>query len=174
MARRHGEEEAALLGSLKRLQTSYLDLFLIQSPKGGSILWTWDALLQLRARGLARAVGLCHLTVEHLQSLAHAGRELPEVLQAELHVANQQPELQAFCRQQGIALVAAAPLGRGAVPHLPLPGPRSAAEVGLRWALQRGLVAIPKSSKAARLEANAAFGFSLSQEVGFGFGTAKT
>lgn len=110
-------------------------------------------------------MGLCHLSLEHLQSLAHAGRELPEVLQIELHVANQQPELRRYCQAQGIVVVASAPLGRGAVPRLALPGPRSAAEVGLRWALQQGVVAVPKTRSPARLEANAAFGFSLSAEA---------
>lgn len=74
MARRHGDEEAALLGSLKRLQTSYLDLFLIQSPKGGSILWTWDALLELRARQSSETFELKLKSLRssfHFSSLVH-------------------------------------------------------------------------------------------------------
>ncbi|CAK9098436.1 unnamed protein product [Durusdinium trenchii] len=90
-------------------------------------------MLQLRTRGLAKAVGVCNFSTEHLAALARTGREMPEVLQVELHLANQQSlggapcsaqcfgawglvsqrDLSHFCRQHHIALMAATPLARG-------------------------------------------------------------
>ncbi|CAJ1357886.1 unnamed protein product [Effrenium voratum] len=104
----HGEEEVeeALQASLRRLGTSYVDLYLVQSPKGGSVIWTWDAMLSLRDRGLARAVGLCNFSAKHLASLESLSREMPEVVQVELHLGNQQRELTAYCAARNITVMA--------------------------------------------------------------------
>ncbi|CAL1128468.1 unnamed protein product [Cladocopium goreaui] len=141
----HGDDlEDTLKSSLERLGTSFIDLYLIQSPKGGSIIWTWDAMLQLRERGLAKAVGLCNFSVAQLEALQRTGRELPQVLQVELHVANQQKELCAFCQQHGIVLMSSSPLARGQLlrtselQQLAFQRRRSSAELAIRWGLQRG------------------------------------
>eukprot|EP00434_Breviolum_minutum_P003708 symbB.v1.2.003264.t1/scaffold117.1/size318901/3 len=167
----HGDElEEPLTSTLQNLGTSYLDLYLIQSPKGGSLLWTWDAMIQLRDRGLVKAVGLCNVSVAHLEALARTGRELPQVLQTELHLAHQQKDLCDFCRSHGIILMSTSPLARGALLKTsPLKSMaerlrRTAAEVAIRWCLQQGFVTIPKTKTAMRLESNAAFGFTLTEE----------
>eukprot|EP00439_Symbiodinium_sp_Y106_P027970 s294_g3.t1 len=170
------EVEEALGASLQRLGTGYIDLFLIQSPQGGSVIWTWDAVLAMRDRGLARAVGVCNFSAAHLAGLAATGRQLPEVLQVELHLAQQQQELTAHCAGNGIAVMAASPLARGQLcrsSHGSFPDAwrslagmaakkgRSQAEIALRWCLQKGYIALPKSKSQSHLEANAAFGFDL-------------
>eukprot|EP00930_Biecheleria_cincta_P019004 TRINITY_DN1462_c0_g2_i2.p1 TRINITY_DN1462_c0_g2~~TRINITY_DN1462_c0_g2_i2.p1 ORF type:complete len:436 (-),score=81.86 TRINITY_DN1462_c0_g2_i2:29-1273(-) len=167
----HGEAEdveEALKASLLRLGTTYVDLYLMQSPKGGSVIWTWDAMLEMRCKGLARAVGVCNFGVAHLKNLVATGREAPEVLQVELHFGNQQRALAAHCRSEGIAVMAACPLARGqlfrsqtALGALAAKRGRTEAEFALRWCLQRGYIAIPKSKTAPRIEANAPFGFAL-------------
>ncbi|CAK9099122.1 unnamed protein product [Durusdinium trenchii] len=137
-------------------------------------------MLQLRTRGLAKAVGVCNFSTEHLAALARTGREMPEVLQVKLHLANQQRDLSHFCRQHHIALMAATPLARGqlarsergsrAAPLAPALielaelKQRTAAEVAIRWCLQQGYVCIPKSKSLQRLESNAPFGLRLSEE----------
>ncbi|CAE7300237.1 ytbE [Symbiodinium natans] len=128
----------------------------------------------MRERGLARAVGVCNFSAGHMSRLAATGRELPEVLQVELHLAQQQRELAAYCAGNGIRVMAASPLARGqlcrATGKLPalqdLAGvatkkSRSLAEVAVRWCLQQGFIALPKSKVQGHLEANAAFGFEL-------------
>ncbi|CAE6930753.1 unnamed protein product [Symbiodinium sp. CCMP2592] len=170
------EVEEALHAALQRLGTGYIDLFLIQSPQGGSVIWTWDAVLAVRDRGLARAVGVCNFSAAHLAGLAATGRELPEVLQVELHLAQQQQELTAHCARNGIAVMAASPLARGQLcrsSHGSFPDAwrslagmaakkgRNQAEIAVRWCLQKGYVALPKSKSQGHLEANAAFGFDL-------------
>uniref|UniRef100_A0A7S4WEC8 NADP-dependent oxidoreductase domain-containing protein n=1 Tax=Alexandrium monilatum TaxID=311494 RepID=A0A7S4WEC8_9DINO len=167
----HGDAddvEDALRASLKRLGTDYVDLYLVQSPKGGSVIWTWDAMLEMRSKGLARAVGVCNFGAEHLRNLAVTGRELPEVNQVELHFAQQQRALTSHCVSQGIALMAACPLARARLfrttpplTELAARKSRGEAELAVRWCLQKGFVTIPKSKDAKRIEANAAFGFSL-------------
>eukprot|EP00931_Biecheleriopsis_adriatica_P039574 TRINITY_DN22625_c0_g1_i2.p1 TRINITY_DN22625_c0_g1~~TRINITY_DN22625_c0_g1_i2.p1 ORF type:complete len:452 (+),score=104.06 TRINITY_DN22625_c0_g1_i2:44-1357(+) len=178
----HGEVEEveeALKGTLKRLGTSYVDLYLVQSPKGGSIIWTWDAMLEMRSRGLTRAAGVSNFGVTHLRNLKCAGREVPEVNQVELHFAMQQHELASYCRAEEVVVMAACPLARGrlfrapsaqtkaghaaqTIAGLAAKRGRTEAELALRWCLQRGYIAIPKSKDAKRIEANAPFGFSLS------------
>jgi len=158
----------ALASSLSRLGTDYIDLYLVHSPAGGSIIETWEAMLQLRALGLAKAVGVSNFGTQQLQCLAMEGCELPEVNQIELHFALQQRETVAYCKQHGIAVMAYSPLARGrlfgstALEGIASRRGRTEAEVAIRWCLQKGYVTIPKSKNVARIESNAALGFSLS------------
>lgn len=125
-------------------------------------------------------MGLCNFSVAQLEALQRTGRELPQVLQVELHVANQQKELCAFCQQHGIVLMSSSPLARGQLlrtselQQLAFQRRRSSAELAIRWGLQRGFVMIPKSKTPARVESNAAFGFVLSEEDMKFFSTLDT
>ncbi|CAE7308153.1 ytbE, partial [Symbiodinium necroappetens] len=117
-----------------------------------------------------------NFSAAHLARLAATGRELPEVLQVELHLVQQQQELTAYCAGNGIAVMAASPLARGQLcrpSHGSFPDAwrslagmaakkgRSQAEIAVRWCLQRGYIAVPKSKSQGHVEANAAFGFEL-------------
>lgn len=169
----HGELddiEEALRASLRQLGTSYVDLYLIQSPRGGSILETWGAMLELKKMGLARAAGVSNFGIAQLQALIESSHEAPEVNQVEVHFGCQQRELLAYCAHVGIVTIAAAPLSRGrllggrtALAALAARRGRAEAELAVRWCMQRGLVAIPKSKNPQRIESNAPFGFSLSK-----------
>jgi len=161
--------EEALQASLQRLGTTYIDLYLIQSPKGGSVISTWAAMLEIRSRGLARVVGVSNFGIAHLQGLSGVSLEPPEVNQIELHFGLQQRSLASYCRTMGIVVMAACPLARGrlfsgqtSLGGLAAKRGRTEAELALRWCLQRGYVAIPKTKDASRVEVNAPFGFSLS------------
>lgn len=164
-------------GSIERLGTDYLDLFLIHWPQPQTdetwrgTLETWRALEHLYADGAVRAIGVCNFLVHHLELLMATAEVVPMVNQYEFHPWLQQPHLGSFCREWRIVQQAWAPLmkGRvGEVPELVTIGEahgKSPAQVALRWILQRGMVTIPKSVHRERIAENAdVFDFSLTDE----------
>jgi diketogulonate reductase-like aldo/keto reductase len=169
----HGYDEAlrACDDSLARLRMDQVDLYLVHWPVQGLRHETWRALERLKADGKARAIGVSNYTVRHLEELLEHAREPPAVNQVELHPFLQQRELVEFCAGSGIVVEAYAPLVKAhrmdhpvllqsARKHRATP-----AQVLVRWALQQGLVALPKSVKAARIAENAnVFGFELDRE----------
>lgn len=160
----HADDPGKILGacqaSLRRLQTDYLDLYLIQTPRGGHLCSTWRAVLRLRELGLVRAVGVANFGIQHLRGLAEAGLELPEVNQVELHVWWQQRELATFCLQHGVVLMAYSPLGRGRsfgctpLSRISKTCGWSEAQLCLRWCLQQGYFCVPKSANRRHLGEN--------------------
>lgn len=157
--------------SLRRLGSDYLDLYLVHWPNAGIPMGeTIDALQRLRKDERIRAWGVSNFTIDHLDEALRHGR--PSTNQVELHPGLQQPELDDYCREQGIPITAYSPLAKGRAPGndvLAEIGERhgkSAAQVALRWSLQRGHVVIPKSSSRAHLEANLdVFDFELGPEA---------
>jgi diketogulonate reductase-like aldo/keto reductase len=157
--------------SLARLGTPRVDLYLVHWPVEGLRHDTWRAMERLRADGKARAVGVSNYTVRHLEELLARAKEPPAVNQVELHPFLQQRELLAFCRAHGIVVEAYAPLVKAQRLDHPVlrriaarhgVGP---AQVLVRWALQLGVVVLPKSVRPARIRENAAvYGFSLDAE----------
>eukprot|EP00928_Gymnodinium_smaydae_P046743 TRINITY_DN31161_c0_g1_i1.p1 TRINITY_DN31161_c0_g1~~TRINITY_DN31161_c0_g1_i1.p1 ORF type:complete len:352 (-),score=33.85 TRINITY_DN31161_c0_g1_i1:21-1031(-) len=151
---------SACQSSLQRLQTDYVDLYLVQNPRGGHLVSTWRAMLELRDAGLVRAVGTSNFGCQQLQGLADAGLEMPQVNQVELHVWWQQQELVDFCRKHGVALMAYAPLGRarlfGKTSLRRVAGARgfTEAELCLAWCLQQGYMCVPKSADLNHLREN--------------------
>lgn len=161
---------ASLKESLKNLGSNYVDLYLIHNPRAGRIKEVWSLLLQLRDQGLARAVGVSNFGIQQLEGIRNAGLELPEVNQIEIHCWRQLPDVVAYHRQHGIAIMCMAPLARGrmfgqselAVIARDLG--RSEAEIAIRWSLQCGFIPIPKSINPARIISNTADGFDLSEK----------
>ncbi|MGM0386611.1 MAG: aldo/keto reductase [Actinomycetota bacterium] len=171
----HGYDEAlaAVRASLSRLAVEQLDLVLIHwpAPAQDRYVDTWQALLQARADGLARSVGVSNFQPAHLTRLADETGEMPPINQVELHPHFQQAGLRAFHREHGIVTEAWSPLGQGSVLGDPVIGEIasghgvSPAQVILRWHLQLGNVVIPKSVQVERLRQNLdVFGFELSAE----------
>lgn len=164
---------AAFESSLAKLGLDYLDLYLIHwpAPALGKYEQSWRALEKLLADGRVRAIGVSNFLPEHLQKLIQLGGAVPAVNQVELHPALQQRDIAAFNAEHGIATEAWSPLAQGAVlndPHiLDIAGRhgRTPAQVILRWHLQRGRIAIPKSVTPARIKENlAVFDFELSAD----------
>ena len=165
---------AAFDASMGRLGLDVLDLFLIHwpTPERDNYVDTWKALLELRATGRVRAVGVCNFEVEHLQRLEAETGELPAINQVELHPYLQQAELRDFHAAHGILTEAWSPLASGGA-VLDDPVVRRIAEKHgvtpaqaiLRWHLQIGNVVIPKSVTPARIAENFdVFGFELDDE----------
>lgn len=162
---------AAFEASLERLGMDYVDLYLVHWPVEGKYIETWRALETIYDSGRARAVGVSNFLVHHLENLLAEARIGPMVDQVEFHPYLQQPDLQAFCRQHQIQLEAWRPIMKGQVNQLPelvelgQKYGKTPVQITLRWMVQRGVVAIPKSEQQARIQSNAdIFDFELAAE----------
>lgn len=161
----------ALERSLGRLGLEYVDLYLVHWPKRDTMADTWRAMEWALDEGLVRSVGVCNHLPHHLDALASTAHVPPAVDQVEFHPWLQQPGLQAYLAEHDIALEAWAPVMKGhvgEVPELAEIGRRyakSPAQVAIRWVLQLGYVAIPKSVHDERIAENAdVFDFELTDE----------
>ena len=149
--------------TLSDLQTDYVDLFLIHWPHpelGDTYLEMWRAMERIYKEGKARAIGVANFYAEYLQRIMNECTIKPAVNQFECHPYYQMPELQAFCKENGIQYEAYSPLAGGAVfgderfaPIAEKYG-KDVAQIILRWELQRDIVVIPKSVKQKRVLSN--------------------
>ena len=156
--------------TLAALGTDYLDLYLIHwpLPMRGLYVDTWRAFVRLRDEGRIGSIGVSNFQPAHIERLQAETGVLPAVNQIELHPDFTQADLRAWHAQQGIAIECWSPLGRGevlkdaTVAQIAQKYGRSAAQILLRWHVQHGLVAIPKSQDPARMKQNlAVFDFAL-------------
>jgi diketogulonate reductase-like aldo/keto reductase len=162
---------AAFDESLEKLQTGYLDLYLIHWPKGKRSAETWKALEELYEKGKVRAIGISNFLVHHLQDFLPECKVVPAVNQVEFHPELIQPELLEFCKNKGIQVEAWSPMMKGRVNEVPVIQDIAAkygktpVQVVLRWDIQKGVVTIPKSVHTERIISNAQiFDFELSDE----------
>lgn len=159
-AQRIGNVESAFSRSLERLQLDYVDLYLIHWPVPGCYLNTWKHLEEIYASGKARAIGVSNFDIPQLEELFASSGIIPAVNQIEVHPLWNQSELVAYCQEHGIVVQAYAPLARGAylnkdtIVGIGAKYGKTAAQVGLRWAVQQGISVIPKSTKKDRIESN--------------------
>ena len=163
--------EAAFAESLQRLDTDYVDLYLVHWPVPGRYRDTWRAMEAILASGRARAIGVSNFLIPNLEDILGDGGTVPSVNQVEFHPLLVQPDLLEFCRRHDIRVEAWSPLMQGGVFAVPTVQElarqhgRTVAQITLRWNLQHGVVTIPKSSRAERIEENAGiFDFELSAE----------
>jgi diketogulonate reductase-like aldo/keto reductase len=154
--------------SLERLGVERVDLYLIHWPVQGLRHETWRAMERLRADGKARAIGVSNYTVRHLEELLASATEPPALNQVELHPFLAQRQLVDWCTRNGIAVEAYASLVKArrmedpVIQRVAAKHRRTPAQVLVRWALDHGLVAIPKSVHAERIRENIdVFGFAL-------------
>lgn len=156
--------------SRRDLGVDYVDLYLIHwpYPRHGLFVESWLAMEKLYADGLIRAVGVSNFLEDHLRRILAEGSVVPAVNQIEVHPTFRQAELCDVTSQLGIAVQAYSPLGQGSdldnevVRAIATSHEVSPAQVVLRWHMQRGFIAIPKSTTRARIEENIGiFDFSL-------------
>ncbi|WP_435074094.1 aldo/keto reductase [Halorubrum sp. HHNYT27] len=148
--------------SLDRLGTDYLDLYLIHWPNPAiSLRESLRAMATLRERGLVRDVGVSNFSAYQL-SCAHHVSDVPiAVNQIEFHPWFQRPDLVDYCRESDTVIEAAAPLARAdvfddeVVAELAGKYEKSPAQVVLRWAVDSGVVPLPRSSTPDHVRANA-------------------
>jgi len=157
--------------SLKLLEMDYIDLYLIHWPVPGMFKETWRALEKIYTEGRVRAIGISNFLPVHLNQLLPEVKVMPMVNQMEFHPYLIQQQLIDQCNENGIRYQAWSPLMQGRVfdiPELENIGKKylkNAAQVVLRWDLQRGVATIPKSVNRDRVKSNAdIFDFILSPE----------
>jgi 2,5-diketo-D-gluconate reductase A len=162
-------------GTLAAIGSDYIDLFLIHWPLptryDGDYVSTWQTLEEFYRDGRARSIGVSNFQPHHLRRL-HTECEIPPAVnQIEVHPYFTQDDLRAFCGEHQIGVEAWAPLARGAVADDPTIASisrrvgKTAAQVVLRWHIERGDIVFPKSVTPARIKENIdIFDFELSGE----------
>ena len=160
-AQRLGDIQGAFERSLDRLKLDYVDLYLIHWPVPGCFINSWQALERIRESGQAKAIGVSNFEISHLEALFQTSGIVPAVNQIEYHPLWKQSDLYEYCKERGIAVQAYAPLARGAylkkdtMIHIGETYGKSPAQIGLRWLVQKGISAIPKSVNPERIAENA-------------------
>jgi len=161
---------AAFEESLKRLETEYVDLYLVHWPVKGCYQETWQVMEEIYQSGRAKAIGVSNFMIHHLEDLLSDSQILPAVNQIEFHPLLVQPELLKFCQEHKIQVEAWSPLMQGqiitepTVQRLAEKYHKTPAQVALRWDLEHEVVTIPKSIHANRIAENAdIFDFELSE-----------
>lgn len=157
--------------SLRKLETEYIDLYLLHWPDDATMLEAWETLVALRGEGRCRSIGVSNFTERRLEEafLRHTD-VVPAVNQVEVHPFWTREGLRDYCRARGTVIQSYCPLAKAERFTHPVlvetarDVGRSAAQVMVRWHLQHGLVPIPKSQHPERVQANAdVFDFALSE-----------
>jgi len=152
----------AFEATLERLDSEYVDLFLIHwpLPKVGDFVKTWQALEEIAARGGARSIGVSNFQPDHLQRLFDETETVPAVNQIEVHPYFAQNDVRAFDASHGIATEAWSPIAQGDVvddavlTEIGEQHGKTSAQVALRWHVERGDIIFPKSSNPDRMREN--------------------
>lgn len=165
--------------SLEKLQTDYIDLFLIHWPNPVAFRdnWqtanaeTWRAFEELYQAGKIKAIGVSNFLPHHFEELKKTAIIFPMVNQIFLAPGELQEEVVTYCQEHDVLLEAYSPLGTGKIFDVPEmkalaeKHQKSIAQVALRWSLQHGFLPLPKSVTPSRIEENIhVFDFELSEE----------
>jgi 2,5-diketo-D-gluconate reductase A len=160
----HGFDNAlrAFDASAKRLNRESVDLYLIHwpRPRAGLYVETWKALIRLKREGRIRSIGVSNFNREHLERIISETGVSPSVNQIECHPRFQQERSRACHDGLGIRTESWSPLGRAAfladpvIAGIAAKHGRTPAQVVIRWHLDNGLIAIPKSVRPERLKEN--------------------
>lgn len=169
----HDDAIKAFDKSLERMGFDYLDLFLIHWPLPGidvDFVETWGALEEIYASGRAKSIGLSNFQPAHLRRIMQEGTVSPAVNQVEVHPYLTQDEVRAANTEHGVATEAWSPIAQGLVLDDPVitgiakAHGKTAAQIVLRWHLQRGDIVFPKSVTPERVKENfEIFDFELSE-----------
>ena len=163
---------ASVLDSLQKLQTDYIDLMLLHQPFA-DYYGAWRALEDLYEEGKLRAIGISNFYPDRFVDLASFARIRPMVNQIETHPLHQRVEDHKWLEKYGVQHEAWASFGEGrgglftneTLTEIGAKYGKSAAQVMLRWAIQRNIVVLPKSTHKERMIQNLeVFDFALSQE----------
>ena len=173
------ETRVALHRTLERLQTDYLDLYLIHWPRRieGDTDWkqidldTWRAMEEMKKEGLIRGLGLSNFLPHHLDNILENGKEKPLVDQLEIHPGYSQEAAVSYCKSKGIVVQAWSPLGRSRILEneffqaLAKKYNKSAAQICLRFLIQKDIIPLVKSANFERMKENQnIFDFEISRE----------
>ncbi|MBR3020044.1 MAG: aldo/keto reductase [Clostridia bacterium] len=178
-SRGYEQVQEACKRSLKKLKTDYLDLYLIHWPASMKLYpdWaqinadTWSGMEKLYNDGLVRAIGVCNFKPHHLKKLKETAEIIPMVDQLECHPGLNQKEIRDCCALEHMIVEASSPLGNGQIleneklREIAWKYGRTAAQLCIRWTVQSGMIAIPKTVSPEKMRQNAnLFDFELSEE----------
>ena len=166
------QAKASVLESMEKLRTDYLDLVLLHQPFA-DYYGAYRALEDLYEAGKLRAIGISNFYPDRMVDIASFARIRPLVNQIEVHPLHQQAEAKQWLDKYGIQMEAWAPFGEGrgglftnpALTQIGAIYGKTAAQVMLRWHIQRGIAVIPKSTHIERMRENLeVFDFALTRE----------
>ncbi|MGH0052816.1 MAG: aldo/keto reductase, partial [Sphaerochaetaceae bacterium] len=157
----HGYEQTkrGFLESFRKLQSNYIDLYLIHwpNPIAARSHWqdanrgSWKAMEEFVQQGLVKSIGISNFREHHIESLLEKAVIVPQVNQMRLYAGEQQQKLIQYCRDKKMILEAYSPLGTGAllssalIQRIATEVDKSPAQVCLRYDVQKGYVVLPKS-----------------------------
>ncbi len=162
------EAKKAFERSLNRLQTEYLDMYLIHWPKRCEeddewkerSMETWLAMEELYAAGKIKGLGLSNFLPHHMEHICNNAKVMPVADQLEVHPGYLQTEALNFCRQKQVMVQAWSPLGRSKLLEAPLllrlaaKYGKSPAQICLRFLVQKEIIPLVKASSTARMREN--------------------
>lgn len=176
------EAKAGIDETLRKMGLDYLDMMIIHSPqpwvevnqsenryKEGN-RQAWRALEEAYNEGKLKAIGVSNFQVEDLESLMETAKVKPMVNQILCHISNTPLELIEFCQKSNIAVEAYSPIAHGEILHQPeiiAMADRygvSVPQLCIRYTLQLGLIALPKTGNPAHMQTNAEVDFEISAE----------
>lgn len=159
----HGYEGTikAFERSLKRLQLDYIDLYLIHQPFG-DVYGEWHAMEELHQQGRIRAIGVSNFQPDRIMDLIIHNKIKPAVNQIEVNPFQQQIDTQTFLQENSVQVEAWAPFAEGrnnifqneTLLTIAAKYNKSVAQVILRWLVQRGVIALAKSTRKERMIEN--------------------
>ncbi len=171
--------QASFDQTMRLFALDYVDLYLIHAPWPWSEIGkdctaqnkqVWTQMEAILASGRARAIGVSNFSVADLRAILDGCTVAPMVNQIRWFVGHTQPDVVSFCEQHGVVVEAYSPLATGRI----LDDPRlvavaahyrkTVAQVCIRYAIQHGLVALPKSTHPARIIENGAVDFIISDD----------
>ena len=161
---------AEIEGSLRRLGVDQVDLYIIHWPQNGPT-WAWPGMEAAREHGHTRSIGVSNFSAQELEQVIAIAGTTPAINQVQLSPFEYRRSLLEACETRNVAVEAYSPLGTGrhlsdaTVARVAEGVGRTAAQVLLRWCLQRGTIVLPKSTHRERIEQNAQiFDFTLSDD----------
>jgi len=157
----YGGTLKAFARSLKRLQVEYIDLYLIHQPYG-DVYGEWRAMEELYQQGKVKAIGVSNFQPDRIMDLMIHNKITPAVNQIEVNPFEQQIDTQTFLQDNGVQVEAWAPFAEGKnnifqnelLLSIGAKQNKSVAQVILRWVIQRGIIALAKSTRKERMVEN--------------------
>ena len=152
-AQREGNIRKGFEESLKKLQTNYIDIYLIHWPQTGTFINTYLEMEKLYEEGLVKAIGVCNFHKHHIEELMQQANIMPMVNEFEIHPLFTQEPLVNYCYANDIEVIAYSPVGRmhdvliksKPIFDLSKKYEKSPAQIILRWHYQLNRIAIPST-----------------------------
>lgn len=159
-AQRKGNIREALELSLKRLETDFLDIYLIHWPQTGTFIDTYLQMEQLYEEGLVKAIGVCNFNIHHIEELMQKASIVPMINQFEMHPLFTQDSLVNYCKYKDIAVMAYSPIARmhdvliksKPIYELAQTYHKTPVQIILRWHYQCKHIVIPRTTKQKHLD----------------------